>query len=200
MELDGKLDNSEFKELEKKLGELKVTETQSKMKSCGTSTKYLKNQGTSDSKSGGDFKPRSWSKLELPSFQDSSLPFEELKHFELPEEADYEQFPELEDYESWCGIPPEFEEMLKPEELNLDDMLFKNYPEGESSDDDDPEDIYQKNLGKEYRKYIRNLLKNRSNGDSCGDDEDPQEIIRRNWVKNIESTYQKEMKEETPEE
>lgn len=154
MELEEKVENKNFDEVEKKL------EILPKIKSCGTSTNSIENPGTSksqnfDSKNRGDFEP----KQVLPSLQENSLPFEELKHFELPEEADFDQFPELENYESWCGIPPEFEEMLKPEELNLDDMLFRNHPNGESSDDDeDPEGFYQKNLGKEYRKYIRNLI------------------------------------------
>lgn len=64
--------------------------------------------------------------------------------------------PNLKDYEKWCGIPPEFEEMIKTEELNLDNSLFRNHQTKEESDEDDGS--CQKNLGKEYRKFIRKVI------------------------------------------
>lgn len=153
MEFEGKFNADELEILEKRSCEFKGTEIISKMKSCGTSTTSIENPGTSntDLKNRGDFEQNS----ELLKNQ---IPLEELKNFELPDEPDYEQFPELKDYETWCGIPPEFEEMLKPDELNLDELLFRNHPGPESSDDEDTEEYYQKNLSKQYRKFMRNLI------------------------------------------
>lgn len=80
---------------------------------------------------------------------------EEFEKIEEDFKALVKDFPELENYEDWCGISEEFKKLINeiPEEEQK--FLFKN--EVNESEDDDEEE-HQADLCKKYRKFIRELF------------------------------------------